>query len=526
MKNPLFNARLRVYNLRLLLLTLLVDLVWWSGRLPDGYGELQPQFMAGAGAVLAHHLLSVYHWPVPMLAVVDFLILSAEITTVVFWVILPSTWGFTDDGIKQLIVSAAALIPTLALSVVFRLATIIKTKERFYLQRVRFLGGCRRTVPEYTPLAIVLNRSLARPLVRGESKFIIWVRACTISLIAIGVPAFGIYFAIIVPSQPERCRPTSPCRSPQAWTTTLRSTRALALKARSEGEVDFIYAWTVIRCGFGWNRMAWLTIGIDVASTERGELVHLEVLPWSAKRGYINDLSTFGDPHPANPTIRVIPGSRIAAIINWELFRVNGSADYIYKAEFTSLQPDPVVSKFNTSITLYNPSGNLPTKYFDVTTDDSVLSGLATLGGFWTFVNGAFALLFGANVIYFAFGRRPLSALGVVHLFQRRALVRKWHEDFPQLQTEGGAPGSESAGIVAFIRERLVDMEDRPHIDAAATGEQEPSKLEREASKVEDETEISLSAYSSQESLSTPRAFLSKSGYYVEDMQDPAIDVG
>jgi hypothetical protein len=35
----------------------------------------------------------------------------------------------------------------------------------------------------------------------------------------------------------------------------------------------------------------------------------------------------------------------------------------------------------------------------------SLFSGLATFGGFWTFVNGAFALFFGANVVYFAFGK-------------------------------------------------------------------------------------------------------------------------
>jgi hypothetical protein len=37
--------------------------------------------------------------------------------------------------------------------------------------------------------------------------------------------------------------------------------------------------------------------------------------------------------------------------------------------------------------------------------DVSPLSGLATFGGFWTFVNGAFALFFGANVVYFALGK-------------------------------------------------------------------------------------------------------------------------
>ncbi|KAF7352131.1 Short-chain dehydrogenase/reductase family protein [Mycena venus] len=91
-------------------------------------------------------------------------------------------------------------------------------------------------------------------------------------------------------------------------------------------------------------------------------------------------------------------------------------------------------------------------------TDVSVLSGLAALGGLWTFTNGVFALLFGANLLYFLFGKRPLSALGIVHVFQRTTLIRNWHEDFPALYSEGGSPGSDSAGVVAFIRERLIDV--------------------------------------------------------------------
>ncbi|KAJ7590003.1 hypothetical protein C8J56DRAFT_1048173 [Mycena floridula] len=89
-----------------------------------------------------------------------------------------------------------------------------------------------------------------------------------------------------------------------------------------------------------------------------------------------------------------------------------------------------------------------PSKVTQDYVDASVVGGLATLGGFWTFVPPHEA------------GRRPLSALGIMHIFQRRTLVRNWHEDFPTLRTEGGLPGSKSAGIVAFIRERLVDLDE------------------------------------------------------------------
>jgi hypothetical protein len=44
------------------------------------------------------------------------------------------------------------------------------------------------------------------------------------------------------------------------------------------------------------------------------------------------------------------------------------------------------------------------TKFVQDVVDATALSGVATFGGFWTFLNGTFALFFGANVIYFAFG--------------------------------------------------------------------------------------------------------------------------
>jgi hypothetical protein len=37
-------------------------------------------------------------------------------------------------------------------------------------------------------------------------------------------------------------------------------------------------------------------------------------------------------------------------------------------------------------------------------TDASILNGIATFGGFWTFMDSAFAILFGANILYFLCG--------------------------------------------------------------------------------------------------------------------------
>ncbi|KAJ7350922.1 hypothetical protein DFH08DRAFT_862664 [Mycena albidolilacea] len=139
----------------------------------------------------------------------------------------------------------------------------------------------------------------------------------------------------------------------------------------------------------------------------------------------------------------------------------------VYAAEITGLQTYPstnsTISPNSATLVLFQPQSDA-TKLQQDTSDVSLFSGLATFGGFWTFVNGAFALFFGANVVYFAFGRRPLSALGLAHIFQRHTLVRQWHADFPALRTEGGQPGSESAGVIAFIRERLIDIDREPQM--------------------------------------------------------------
>jgi hypothetical protein len=67
-----------------------------------------------------------------------------------------------------------------------------------------------------------------------------------------------------------------------------------------------------------------------------------------------------------------------------------------------------------------------------------------------------------------------------VHVFQRRRLVRHWREDFPAIHSEGGLPGSKSAGIVAFLRERLVDLGE----EALETESEQPD-LEAQTSKVD-----------------------------------------
>ncbi|KAJ7186399.1 hypothetical protein C8R46DRAFT_1272884 [Mycena filopes] len=98
------------------------------------------------------------------------------------------------------------------------------------------------------------------------------------------------------------------------------------------------------------------------------------------------------------------------------------------------------------------------TKFTQDYTDATLVDGLSSMGGLWTTLDALFTLFFGASVLYFAFGKRPLSPLGMVHIFHRRTLTRNWHEDFPTVRTEGGEPGAENAGVVAFLRDRWLDV--------------------------------------------------------------------
>ncbi|KAJ7662363.1 hypothetical protein B0H17DRAFT_1144372 [Mycena rosella] len=88
-------------------------------------------------------------------------------------------------------------------------------------------------------------------------------------------------------------------------------------------------------------------------------------------------------------------------------------------------------------------------------------------------------MIFGANVLYFALGRCPLSVLGVIYILQGCKLICQWHADFPALQTEEGLPGSGSAGIVAFTRERLIDVSEYPHVQR-----DDPNDLEAQTAQM------------------------------------------
>ncbi|KAJ7907403.1 hypothetical protein B0H13DRAFT_2332438 [Mycena leptocephala] len=223
-------------------------------------------------------------------------------------------------------------------------------------------------------------------------------------------------------------------------------------------------------CSCGWNELASMEIQAAIPDTGvPAGMAALDVtlIAWSTRRQYL------GIDEILSPQVRAARNSAqsvylginttMRASLGWIMRELKSNPpETVYIPQFMSLQSETTPGsdsvRRNSSLVIVNLQPPRIIRIEEEFSDASILSGITSVGGFWTFVDGVFALLFGANVL-----TPPLSALGVVHVFQRNQLVRNWNQDFPALRTEGGSPGSESAGVVAFLRERLVDL------DAVAT---------------------------------------------------------
>ncbi|KAJ6465506.1 hypothetical protein C8R47DRAFT_1154863 [Mycena vitilis] len=384
------------------------------------------------------------------------------------------------------------LLPApLIVAAVFRTATIRRSPEPFWHQQFAFLGGCSTSNPPYTAWRILVNRSLGRPLVRGESSGIIVVRGLILSGVIVALPIFAVYSIVLIPLQAKVRTDTLSIQIEDAvesisdthnvtilFDAQLSSGKAVTWVETTSGTVlcpastvDGLAHLIVAECPAGWWQNT-ITISITFAAADLDWTSIFSVYPGVGDLDrndinslQLNDLLQFTEPIP------VIPGVQLFAHLKWtsrQIFRAPTSRLFGAFIAMRTVWNMEVSTLFNTN-SVHTPdslSSTLTlvqrepwgTKFLQDSAATPI-DGISAFGGAWTFINGTFVLFFGANVLYFAFGRRPLSALGLAHLLQRRTLTRKWHEDFPALQTEGGKPGSESAGIVAFIRERLVDIE-------------------------------------------------------------------
>ncbi|KAJ7590121.1 hypothetical protein C8J56DRAFT_1048286 [Mycena floridula] len=495
-KSFLFSAPARVYTLRALLLScILTTITSWLSAAPP---TLVLCILVATVAIICHHILVLFLgcWNIMFL---DILFLLGEIG--VFIVAISRCLYQATPVTMCFLVNVGILL----LSLSFRIAGIIASPHRIWLD---FLAGCRRTHRPYTPGRIIFGRSLFRPLLRGESRIIGVIRACILMVICLGIPLFGIYTVIIVPLQSQIIQrnvkldetnvivldkenitilleyrleigpPTQvessrflgpevniqisdPCHLSSNETSTWDG---IDLSGSDVRQISFL---AIATCPFSWT-ILWESDN-DIIVTANFSHSTTDILYVTPGQGDPSDVMAYSE------TIPVISGSHLSASLRRSQRQVfsNSVIDLLgfatpmrsfFATEVQLVQPNPRRSNFSSdNLSLRLRLSNIrpqATRVVQDYVDASVVGGLATLGGFWTFVNGAFTMFFGANLLYFLLQRRPLSALGLMHIFQRQGLVQNWHEDFPALRTEGGLPGSKSAGIVAFIRERLVDLDE------------------------------------------------------------------
>ncbi|KAJ6544379.1 hypothetical protein B0H19DRAFT_1309812 [Mycena capillaripes] len=381
------------------------------------------------------------------------------------------------------------------------------------------LAGCDAKQSQYTPLGILFGRPASRPLIRGESKAIASIRAVILFSLCLVIPAFGIYVMVVVPITGQVF--TRGLKLSNSWYDDpglpylgSRSQDNIVIPlVRNCGPLDITISMTIenetqrcvissgfAECPFPWGKVPadGLLLSANFSAEDMWGILYVK-----AGEGSPSDVDAYSEPIP------LAAGSHLAAILHrterqifsnapLDLLGITTPMRKVILRPMLLLQEDrmPPNSGSDTVSLRLRPRGDISasavTEIVQDYADASFLNGFASFGGLWTFLNGAFSMLFGAEIVYFLFRGRPLSALGLVHFFQRRALMRRWHEDFPALRTEGGQPGSEAAGIVAFIRERFVDVDDeRPKV-----GDVEPQKTSiedkyqrKETSRVEVESD-------------------------------------
>ncbi|KAF7365973.1 Short-chain dehydrogenase/reductase family protein [Mycena venus] len=450
--------------------------------------------LGGSVSIICHILLNDI-MKRRLYAAVDMALILSETGVLSFH--FYNTYLKLEDATNEIVLGFVALqLFTLALSILFRAASMWASPERLYKQRFEFFGGCIAPQAEkhssYAPFGRsrwrpLMARSMWRPLVRGEALVIKILRTVILVLLALGFPyyayyTYGLKLYGMTQSINVLCAQAFPKgfqidKSAIAVGGTSGSIAA-ACTVNDSGNRDvvqqiglptsFITSSFVAECDQTWDDLNMdISIDFNATSADISTIAYV----------YVGE----GDLTPTMPFIKpiaLVPGSHIFASLGLTLrtFLSDSFVEQIGLKEPTAVgvneinvvQPDPTPPSSGLSsatlrlVRVKRPdSGDTtPILLFRESRDPSVLDGLSTVGGFLSFINVAFVLLFGANVMYFMFGRRPLSALGILHIFQSSSLKRKWHEDFPTIRTEGGCPGSQEAGIVAFVRDRLVDLGD------------------------------------------------------------------
>ncbi|KAK7022611.1 hypothetical protein R3P38DRAFT_1121802 [Favolaschia claudopus] len=563
----LFDPVIRVWNLRLAILLSVIYLylvlpVVYEGGL-EGFVFNRPSLLVSAPCIiLIHHVLILFPCPLNGTAVMDLCIFGPELFFEIHQLYVFAHLLSRDSGSWRLILWMSISGMMLLLSVgaaMARVGTIVKDKHSFIRQRFVFLGGCRKTRPHYTLVRIFLGRAIARPLVRGESTAIAIARAIIVAVIALGVPTMAVYWILIAPTTAQIYTkflgsqavndarlPLGPLSIfvllPNSVIEPYPSLPSMLVNVTDNGERFFLCT-TTNYTGELENEFVYVECPspdllplVDIfkitilARIPKGNSVARSVQPIYVVVTCGTALRDLLTSHWIYSTgVLMFPDSHLVAGYTWirrdqispPYWGIPSPPSTLFTIDVNSIQPDTSVTDPElASLTLYQEETGF-TRILADTVDATALTGISTFGGFWTFLDGAFAVFFGANVLYFMFGRRPMTALGIAHIFQRGALIRQWNQDFPAIRTEGGLPGSANAGIVAFIRDRLVDLDTDPRNETDI----EAQNLEIEAKEQLTET-FQHSSCVEDDVIVRPRSARGEIGYMLDELPLLDIDLG
>jgi hypothetical protein len=127
------------------------------------------------------------------------------------------------------------------------------------------------------------------------------------------------------------------------------------------------------------------------------------------------------------------------------------------------------------SLRIFNPYKTSLWQTIQDQPDSAVLDALASTGGLWTFINGAFGFIFGGGILLalstsspsrsleqftsflFCIDARPKSMFGLVHQFYSGRIRDNLKREFPLLEQQ--AFGKPSDGMSAFLAEYIVNLD-------------------------------------------------------------------
>ncbi|KAJ7885946.1 hypothetical protein B0H14DRAFT_2698570 [Mycena olivaceomarginata] len=332
----------------------------------------------------------------------------------------------------------------------FRIATFRASPDRFWRQKFAFLSGCPPANPPYTPWRILLNRSLARPLVSFGG--IILLRALILSGIVLGFPVFAVYSIIYSPLRTHIRSDTFTDRLGQPWEIVYPTEGAIIVivqRFHSKCQAsdwdniavacpsvfdkccwDFVCFYQVVKCPVRWDQTINITVSLSFFPQNAPSPIYVlpgqgeykrcpSHSPIAFRRIISKPSSLLSAPFNVTYLIQISRRLKLTYHQPWRTVAAHGSQHIVKYHHLEASEP------FSSTVTL------VPQWIQESTA--TPLDGISKVGGLWTLLK--------VYSSYFSDADHS-TALGIVHTF-------------PALHDEGGRPGDTSAGIVAFIRERL-----------------------------------------------------------------------